>query len=106
MRNQTNAKQNLTIVTPDGKTISNAHAVDSFVECIQSMGVDQVATMTDILVDGLPLVVRQRDYRRQFKEAGNGWLICTHTSTIAKKRILEKIVMRLGMNFSVSLVEG
>lgn len=96
-------RQVLSITMPDGKVLTSNNASDTFVECLKLIGIEQVAKMVDIQIDGLPLIVRQRDYRRQFKDAGDGWLVCTHSTTMKKKRILEMIVIRLGLQIELVL---
>ncbi len=94
----------LKVTFGDGSVIQEKTATETYVETIRHIGVEKVANLTDVRIEGLPLVVKQVDYRMQMRPLDDGWYVCTHSSTIAKQRMLEKISERLELNLIIEVI--
>lgn len=88
-----------------GKTIDGNKATDVFVNSIKKIGPAKIADLNKYTVDGLPLIVPERDNRKQMNSLGKQGYVCTHLSTIGKKSLLERIGKTLNIKIAVEIEE-
>lgn len=88
-----------------GKTIGGKNATDVFVNSIKKIGPNKVAELANYTVDKLPLIVQEKDNRKQMNSLGKSGFICTHLSTISKKRILKGIAQSLNISIKVEVID-
>ena len=88
-----------------GKVVEGNKATDVFVNAIKMIGPAKISKFTNYTVDGLPLIVFQKDDRKQMNFIGNQWYVCTHMSTIGKKTLLERIGQALNVKIKVEIEE-
>lgn len=79
----------LRVTFPDGKIIAHHKVVDTFIETIEHIGASKVAEL-NISVSSCPLVSREKPLRGPHA-LGDGWFVCTHSSTSYKKTLLDRI---------------
>ena len=72
-------------VTISRKQIQEKNSTETFLACIKKFGAERVAALSNILVEGLPLVVPTKDYRLQMRQLDKQWFVCTHMPTKSKK---------------------
>lgn len=98
-------RSTLRITMPDGHIIESRKAKDSFIEAILRIGIDRVRPL-GYTFDGVPLIssIRDSKYGNAQTDIGNGWLIITHSSTLNKKKMLEKIAKALRINIKVEIL--
>lgn len=92
-------------VTINRKHIQEKNSTETFLASIKVLGPERVATLTDIRVEGFPLVVLTKDCRMQMRQLGKDWFVCTHMSTLGKKSLLERIAKRLDVKIKVEIFE-
>lgn len=95
-------KTNLTVIFPDGIVISNRFAYQSLCEAIEKIGPKNVAQL-NIIQSGIPLVSKEQDDFYQQHQIKDGYLVLTHSSTVAKRNHLEDISRRLNLNLKVKI---
>lgn len=95
-------KKNLRITLPSGHVVQRPTAAAAFVETIDRLGVDDVRGLS-LTVCGLPLVGTYNHPTYGQSPLGR-WLICTHSNTMAKKELLERIGKGLNKTIKVDLV--
>ncbi len=91
-------------VTIKRKKIQEKNSTETFLACIKKFGAENVAALSDIHVEGLPLVVPNKDYRLQMRQLDKNWFVCTHMSTKSKKSYLERIAKQLGIKIKVKIL--
>lgn len=96
-------KTNLQVIFPDGATISNHFASDTLLETIERIGPDRVRKL-QLIQGGIDLVAEEEDefYRQNITK--DGFWLNTHSSTAQKKKQLDEISKRLGLNLKVKIV--
>ena len=87
-----------------GKAVEGKNATDVFVNTIKKIGPNRIAEQTNYTVDKLPLIVQKKDNRKQMNSLGKQGFVCTHLSTISKKRLLERIAKQLGVNLKIEIL--
>ena len=87
----------------DGEIIREKNSTETFLSVLRILGVEKIASIKDIRVEGLPLVVPSKDWRMQMKKLDDEWYVCTHMSTLGKKRLLELLAQKLGVDICVKL---
>ena len=92
-------------VTINGKPVKKSNSTETFLACLKNFGLEKVASLSDVCVGGLPLVVTSKDYRLQMKQLEHKWFVCTHMSTLGKKSLLERIAKRLDVKIKVEIFE-
>lgn len=102
-RKKSPAKQLRVIIK--GKEIEGKYATDVFVNAIKAIGPAKIIELGKYTVDKLPLIVSQRDGRKQMNSLGKNGYICTHMSTIGKKSLLERLGKSLNIKIKVIIVE-
>ena len=95
-------KTSLMVRFPDGKTIAELKASETFAKVIRRIGFDQVAEL-DLTVNKEPLV-SQVPSEKYNDVAIDGYFVKTHSSTQSKKRQLEEISRSLGCDLSVKII--
>lgn len=85
----------------DGTTIQEKNATETFIEVIRKLNPQEVSKLTNIQVEGFPLVVSEKDDRLQLKKVDEQWYASTHMSTDVKKRILYKIAELLNKEIEI-----
>ena len=95
-------KKNLRITLPSGHVVQRPTAAAAFVETIDRLGVDDVRGLS-LTVCGVPLVGTYNHPTYGQSPLGR-WLICTHSNTMAKKELLERIGKNLNKRIKVELV--
>ncbi len=98
------SRQRLCITFPDGERINGSQSAHSFAQAIAKLGVEAVKAL-DLKVCNVPLIDAQRDekYGSSQRECGS-YFVMTHSSTEAKKELLETIAERLGVSLQVELL--
>lgn len=91
-------------VTINRKQIQEKNSTETFLACIKKFGAEDVAALSDILVEGLPLVVPTKDDRLQMRQLDKHWFVCTHMPTKIKKSFLERIAKQLGVNVKIEIL--
>lgn len=86
-----------------GKKIKEKNSTETFLSVLRVLGPSEIASMKDVKVDGLPLIVSKKDYRLQMKQLDNEWYVCTHMPTTYKKRMLEKLANRMNIDIRIKL---
>ena len=95
-------KTNLTVKFPDGKIISNRFAYQTLCDVIEIAGAQNVEKL-GIIQSGAPLVSKQQDDFYQQHTIKGGYLVLTHSSTLAKKPHIEDISKQLNLNLKVKI---
>ena len=88
-----------------GKMVEGKKATDVFVNAIKMIGPAKIVDLNKYTVDGRPLIVPQRDNRKQMNSLGKHGYICTHMSTIGKKSLLERLGKSLNIKIKVNIEE-
>lgn len=98
-------KTRLRVTMPDGTKIEYKAAKDTFVEVIRQIGVERVRPV-GLKFCKVPIVSNTRDekYGKAQVPVEGGWLILTHSSTIDKKKQLDKIAKALHLNLKVEIL--
>lgn len=91
-------------VVINGKVIEGEKATEVFVNAIKKIGPNKIAELTNYTIDKLPLIVQKKDNRKQMNSLGKQGFVCTHLSTISKKRLLERIAKQLGIKIKVEIL--
>ncbi len=92
-------------VSIKGKAVEGEKATDVFVNAIKMLGPKKIAGLNKYTVDGLPLIVPNKDNRKQLNPLGKEGFVCTHMSTSGKKSLLERIAQSLNINIKVVIME-
>ena len=93
-------------VVINSKVIEGEKATEVFVNAIKKIGPKKIAELTNFTVDKLPLIVQEKDNRKQMNSLGKQGFVCTHLSTIGKKILLERIAHSLNLNIKVEVKES
>jgi len=96
-------KTRLLVTYPDGKKIERRFAYETFLEVVENIGVEKVATIGMKWL-GLPLISKQKDDYYNQHEIKGGWLVVTHSSTGQKKKQLDEISNALNLNLKVEII--
>ena len=100
---ETKSNNPLAVKMEDGTWISEDTAIDTFIEVIKEIGIEEVKKL-NLYVNGIPLIA-DRDYpdkaQRKVEIETETYYIVSGTNTVTKKRILEKIAEQLNVNIIV-----
>jgi polyhydroxyalkanoate synthesis regulator phasin len=88
----------------DGTVIQKDNAVDTFLEALEYIGLEKIASQTNIIAQGHALVSRKKNLRPSAKEI-DGYYIETHSSTKQKKRWLERIAEKLNIGIECEIIK-
>ncbi len=96
----------LTVAFPDGTTVSEPKAIDTFQKAIEKIGVARVRKAVldhDIRLSRVPLISNRRDdkYGPAQRDLGDGLYLICHGSNISKKRVLDTLSRKLGLGLAV-----
>ncbi len=95
-------KTNLRITLANGRVIQRPTAVAAMVDAIEKVGVDHVKAL-GLHVCTVPLVGTEKS--KKYNQTNlEKWLVCTHSSTIDKKKLLEKIAEKLGQEIQIEII--
>ena len=95
-------KKNLRITLADGRVVQRPTAAAAFVDVINRLGLDQVRAL-QLKVSGVPLVAASKHPNYGQHPVGQWW-ICTHSNTLAKKELLEKMGSALHKKLKVEVI--
>ena len=100
-------KSGLRVAMPDGSIIACKTATETFIRVIERIGVERVRTL-GLKFCKVPIISNTRDakYGTAQHPTSGGWLILTHSSTLAKKRQLDKISTALNLHLKVDIIPG
>jgi hypothetical protein len=95
----------LRVTMPDGTVIAEPKSTQTMCRVVQAIGVDRVRGLGMKLCK-VPLIANTLDakYGSTQLPLGNGWYVITHSSTVDKKKILDKIAKSLGLKMKVEIV--
>ena len=96
-------RTSLVVRMPDGRVLKENTAADTFCKVLAEIGLDRVKAVGKT-INNMPLVGTEKS-QHYTQQKINGFYIMTHTSTIAKRRILEDLAQRfkLGVRVSVAM---
>lgn len=97
-RTQNKPHTRLRATMPDGEVIEHARAIDTWIEVILQLGLDQV-----MKEDPEQFLVSTSPKFRQYSQHGQ-YYIAKDYSTKDKKRLLDRIAVRLGIHLKVEIV--
>lgn len=100
----------LVVRFPDGTTIAEPFAADTFQKVIEKIGVArvrQVVNEQNLVFSKVPVISNRRDskYGRAQRDLGDGWLLITHSNTKMKKAFIEKVSEALGLGLEVTIIK-
>ena len=97
-----NEKSVLRVTFPDGTVIEDKKAKMTFTKTIQKLGLMRVRNL-GIVFCGVPIVSNTLDkkYGKTQVPVEGGLYVMTHSSTRDKKKMLDKIAIRLGIKLKV-----
>ena len=93
----------LAVQTEEGTWIAENTGIDTFIEVIKTIGIEEVKKL-DLVINGIPLIA-DRDYagkaqKKVETETGTYWIV-SGTDTEKKKKILDDIADRLNVDMTV-----
>ena len=97
------AKSGLIVAFPNGKTVSNHFASETFAEAIKIIGYEKVEALK-IVYCGVPIVSRKKDEFYNQQQIKSGIYVMTHSSNKMKKQLLDEISNRLNLNLEVEVI--
>ena len=95
----------LKVTFKDGTTVFKRKAKDSFLECIEKIGVNRVELL-NIYANGYPLVSDNKPDDYQYEILSNGKYLITQNSTNYKAKYLEEISQRLKLSLEIEIVNS
>ncbi len=97
------SKTILIVRFPDGETIDERKAANTFIHAIGQLGPGRVAAL-GLELNRLPLVSRSKPETEYAYGSIDGWFVGTHSSTDAKRRQLIEIARRLDVPLEIRVV--
>jgi hypothetical protein len=97
------SKTNLRVTFPDGKVLENRFAYETLYEVVKLAGTEKVRALS-IIQCGVPLVSNTLDNFYNQKEIGKGLYLITHSSTVQKRQLIERISEALKLGLKVEIV--
>lgn len=98
-------KTNIAVTLPDGTVIQAKKASTVLGKTIEALGAEKVAAL-QLKNCGEPLVTKRKEDLVKYAFAtcaiANGWYVATHSSTAAKKKMLEKIAKGLKVKLIIT----
>lgn len=94
-------KTGLIVKFPNGKVVNNRFAYETFIETIELIGVEKVKKL-NLQILNHDLISKDESIYAQHKTK-EGYLIITHTSTKAKKQILERISKEYNLKLEIEI---
>lgn len=101
-------KTNLRITLANGRVIQRPTAAAAMVDAIEMLGVEQVIAL-GLRASDVPLIgskISEKKHCRKGQKKLGQWLVCTHShsNTIDKKKLLEKIGKKLGQEIQIEVI--
>lgn len=96
------SKDKLLVKFPDGEFIANDSSLDTFLQTIWKLGVDEIARR-DILWAGRPLVSAYKTNNTQVMVGQNRW-VTTPPTTKDRYKLLRVISMHLRVNLEITII--
>ena len=90
----------LIVKMPDGKIIARSEGIDTFIEVIERLGIEQVKRLDIVVGSNSPLISRNRDPVYRQRPLGSYYII-SGINTETKDNLLDKIADRLGCEMQV-----
>ena len=93
------------ITFADGRVIQEPQAAETFRKFVLEVGADRVRSL-GMKQNKVPLISNTLDkkYRSSQKSVGNGWYLMTCSSTLTKKRDIERIANVFDIMIKVEIV--
>jgi|GEM_PF-1776783 len=104
--NTKGSKTNLRITLENGRVIQRPTAAAAMVDAIEMLGVEQVIAL-GLRASDVPLIgteISNKKHCRKGQKKLRKWLVCTHSNTISKKKLLEQIGEKLGQEIQVEII--
>lgn len=98
----TRSKDNLLVKFPDGEYIANGTSLDTFLQTIWKLGIDEIARR-DILWAGRPLISTCKTNNMQVQVGQNKWATVP-TTTKDRYKLLRVISMHLRVNLEITII--
>ncbi len=96
-------RQNLRITLSNGRVIQRSTAAAAMVDVIEALGVEQVMDLGLDVYSGVPLVGTTKV--KKYTQASLGqFLVCTHSSTTDKKKMLDRMGLELRQPLKVDVI--
>mgnify|MGYP006886761825 CR=1 FL=1 len=95
-------KDNLLVRFPDGQYFANNSALDTFLEVVWQIGIDEIKKK-DLAWGGNPLLTTSRMFKNQVQVDSQRWLIVPN-STKDKIKLLRVIGAMLHINMEITLI--
>ena len=83
----------------NGKWIAENAAIETFLEVLKEIGIEQVKAL-ELIVNCIPLVSTKEDPERAQRKVGDYYIVSGH-NTMTKKKILDEIADKLGIEMLV-----
>lgn len=96
------AKQNIVVKFPDGETITNQNALETYLASIRKIGLDTIMRKA-LEWGGLPVISNFRQSARQLPVAPNRWAAIP-TTTKDKAKLLKAISSKLKLPLEVTIL--
>lgn len=93
----------LAVTMPDGTTINDNVAANTFVEVIRLLGIRQVKDLNKVINNNRDLISTSEDLTQQQREL-NGYYINIHSSTKVKSNLLKEIASDLDVRLQVEII--
>jgi hypothetical protein len=93
----------LTVTLPDGQTICERKAIDTYVNALRYMDLDKCAKIEEVVQLGHPVVSRTRNERARAVREIDGYYIETHSNTPRKAEILKQYADRLDVPVEIEV---
>jgi len=87
-----------------GLVIEERKPTDTYIKALKEIGLLRISRLNGFIVDGLPLIVKKKDSRKQLRNVDGSWYISTHMCTDAKKKLLERIAEKLKVKLIVEYI--
>ncbi len=92
-------REKIRVIFPNGHEIYNNAVTTTFVDTLRTIGFAKAAR-AEIMIAGHPLISKEQ-HKPQWKDVGDGFFVCTHSSTKGKIEQLQKISERLHVNLKI-----
>lgn len=96
------SKTNLCVSLPDGRIIKNRFAYQTLLDVIRYAGIEQVSAL-NLYQNGILLIDTKQDNFYNQVEISKGIYVITHSSTSAKKSLIERISNELNLHLKVDI---
>ena len=99
-------QKGLCVFLSNGDFIQEAKAADTFAKAIRYFGPAKVRTLSLMLdKDNVILTTSDKPYPFNLREVGDGYYVNTHSNTVSKHRMLEKISKAFKLGWKVEIID-